>query len=51
MKIQSINPYTEQVIGEFELLTKAEIDRKIEKAGEAFKAWRNVPVAKDRFAN
>lgn len=46
MKIQSINPYTEQVIGEFELLTKTEIDRKVENAGEAFKAWRNVPVVK-----
>jgi succinate-semialdehyde dehydrogenase/glutarate-semialdehyde dehydrogenase len=44
MKIQSINPYTEQVTQEFELMTGAELDRQVERSREAFKAWRGVPV-------
>ena len=45
MKIQSINPYTEQVMGEFELLSKAEAYRKVEQSRLAFGAWRDTPVA------
>ncbi len=44
-KIQSINPYTEQVMQEFELMTGAELDRQVEISREAFKGWRGVPVA------
>lgn len=44
MKIQSINPYTEQVIQEFELLTKAQLDRQAEMSRKAFPAWRDMPV-------
>ena len=45
MKIQSINPYTEQIMGEFELLSKAEAYRKVEQSRVAFGLWRDTPVA------
>jgi len=45
MKIPSLNPYTEEVMGEFALLTKAELDREVERSRQAFRAWRDVPVA------
>ena len=44
MKMQSINPYTEQVMQEFNLLSGAELERQIERSREAFNAWRGVPV-------
>lgn len=44
MKIQSINPYTEKVMKEFELITPDEADREIRKSREAFSAWRDLPV-------
>jgi len=43
-KIQSINPYTEEVMKEFNLLSKQEISREIAKSREAFSAWRAVPI-------
>jgi succinate-semialdehyde dehydrogenase/glutarate-semialdehyde dehydrogenase len=45
MKMQSINPYTEEVIKEFGLMTPDETDREIEKSRQAFSAWRELPVA------
>jgi succinate-semialdehyde dehydrogenase/glutarate-semialdehyde dehydrogenase len=44
MKIQSINPYTEQVIKEFTLMTPVELEREIQKSREAFHRWRDLPV-------
>lgn len=44
MKIQSINPYSEQVIQEFELMTKAQLDKQAEMSRKAFSAWREMPV-------
>ncbi len=43
-KIQSINPYTEQVIREFNLLERDEVDREIQMSRNAFLNWRDVPV-------
>ncbi len=45
MKIRSVNPYTEQVVEEFSLLTEREINVAVEKARRAFASWRNVPVS------
>jgi succinate-semialdehyde dehydrogenase / glutarate-semialdehyde dehydrogenase len=43
-KIQSINPYTEQVMKEYHLLSEQEINREISQSREAFSAWRAVPI-------
>jgi len=49
MKIRSINPYTEEVMKEFDLMTPDEIDGEISKSRRAFLAWRELPVP-DRAA-
>ena len=41
--IQSINPYNQEVNGEFELLTDEQIDAKIIIAHEAFLKWKKIP--------
>jgi succinate-semialdehyde dehydrogenase / glutarate-semialdehyde dehydrogenase len=43
-KIQSINPYTEQVIREFDLLERDEVDREIQVSRKVFTNWREMPV-------
>jgi succinate-semialdehyde dehydrogenase / glutarate-semialdehyde dehydrogenase len=43
-KMQSINPYTEELMGEYALMTKAELDRVVETSRTAFRLWRRVPV-------
>lgn len=43
-KMQSINPYTEEVVEEFPLMTKAELDEATARCRVAFTAWRNVPL-------
>jgi succinate-semialdehyde dehydrogenase/glutarate-semialdehyde dehydrogenase len=45
MKIQSINPYTEEVIKEFEPMPPDVVEREIARSREAFRAWRDVPVS------
>jgi succinate-semialdehyde dehydrogenase/glutarate-semialdehyde dehydrogenase len=45
MKIQSINPYTEEIIREFDLMSTAEVDGEIAKSRSAFSEWRYLPVA------
>ncbi|MGE5300115.1 MAG: NAD-dependent succinate-semialdehyde dehydrogenase [Acidobacteriota bacterium] len=45
MKIQSINPYTEEVMKEFDLLTPDEIDGEISRSRRAFSAWRGLSVS------
>lgn len=42
-KLQSINPYTEELNAEFETLTLEEVHRKIEKAHEAYLTWKETP--------
>ncbi len=44
MKIQSFNPYTEQVMQEFELMAKAEVDGHVDLSRLAFQGWREIPV-------
>ncbi len=45
-KIQSINPFTEEINGEFELLEKEEVDGQIIKSREAFHHWRALSINK-----
>lgn len=42
MKIQSINPYTEEVMKTFDLMTRGEVDREIGKSRQVWRAWRDV---------
>ncbi len=44
MKIQAVNPYTEEVMKEFDLMTSDEIDRGIIKSRQAFLAWKDLTV-------
>lgn len=41
--IQSINPYTEQINGEFETLNKDQIDQIIETSHHAYLLWKETP--------
>lgn len=42
MKVASINPYTQKVLEEFELIGSSELAKKLTKADEAFRHWRTV---------
>jgi succinate-semialdehyde dehydrogenase/glutarate-semialdehyde dehydrogenase len=44
-KIQSINPFTEEVMKEFTLLSLQELNSQVHESREAFLEWREVPVA------
>lgn len=46
MKIQSINPFTEEVMREFEPITPAELNRAVTLSRAAFSAWGASPVSK-----
>ncbi|MCF6148870.1 MAG: NAD-dependent succinate-semialdehyde dehydrogenase [Candidatus Kuenenia sp.] len=45
MKIAAINPYTEETIEEYELLTEEQINEEIMKSREAFLKWRHVEIS------
>lgn len=44
MKLQSINPHDQSLVGEVEASTQQEIKETIKKAKEAFKRWKNLSV-------
>ncbi len=44
-KIQSVNPYTGEVIQEFGLLTEQKINEELALSRKTFSAWRAVPVS------
>lgn len=44
-KIQSINPYTEELNAEFDTLTLEQVDVKIKIAHEAFLLWKKTPTS------
>lgn len=46
MKIKSINPATEEVMKEYSLMSKKEIDNKVDMAKEAFIKWKEIAVEK-----
>jgi succinate-semialdehyde dehydrogenase/glutarate-semialdehyde dehydrogenase len=43
-KIQSINPFTEEVMREYTLLSEPEIDAEVEKSRRAFNRWKELSV-------
>jgi succinate-semialdehyde dehydrogenase/glutarate-semialdehyde dehydrogenase/succinyl-CoA reductase len=45
MKIQSINPATEEVIGEFEVSDKKTVSKAVKKARVAFNEWKKTDVS------
>jgi succinate-semialdehyde dehydrogenase / glutarate-semialdehyde dehydrogenase len=47
-KIQSINPYNQELNAEFELLTDAEITEKIELAHQAYLEWKVTPKSEKK---
>ena len=44
-KLFSINPATEEIFGEFPILTENELENKINLSHEAFKKWKKVPFS------
>ena len=46
MKIQSINPATEESLGEFEPYSEKMIFDVVEKARKSFEEWKNTPISK-----
>jgi len=44
-KLLSINPATEEIFGEFPILTENELENKINLSHEAFKKWKKVPFS------
>lgn len=45
MKLKSINPHDQSVVGELEIATKDQIQQAVTKAKIAFKTWRFVPIS------
>ncbi len=45
MKIRSINPYTEEVMKEFDLMTPEAVEGEIGKSRRAFSAWSELPAS------
>lgn len=42
-KLQSINPYNQELNAEFDQLSREQLDEKIELANTAFETWKNTP--------
>ena len=49
MTIQSINPYTEEVMQEFTLMTEPEINEQVVKSRQAFNSWSALPISERAF--
>lgn len=45
MEFKSINPYNGQEVGTYTSQSESEVTSMLEKAGEVFDSWRNVPIA------
>ena len=45
MKLQSINPHDQSVVGELEITTKDQVLETVAKAKSAFKTWRFSPIS------
>ena len=46
MKLQSINPHDQSVVGELEISTQQDVTAAISKAKKAFESWRFTPIKK-----
>ena len=42
MTFKSINPFSQEIIAEYEVLTNAQLNKKLELAESAFKSWKNT---------
>ena len=42
MTFKSINPFSQEIIAEYEVLTNAQLTKKLEVAESAFKSWKNT---------
>ena len=40
MTVKTVNPTTEQMLSEYETMTKEKVDKAVSKAGKAFKEWK-----------
>jgi acyl-CoA reductase-like NAD-dependent aldehyde dehydrogenase len=40
MTVKTFNPTTEQMLSEYETMTKEKVDKAVSKAGKAFKEWK-----------
>ncbi|MFZ0679845.1 NAD-dependent succinate-semialdehyde dehydrogenase [Candidatus Binatus sp.] len=45
MRIESINPATEELLASFDEINSQELDRRVTHASEAFRSWRKVPIS------
>ena len=46
MKFHTINPATEEVIDEYELMPKEKVLSQLKKSHSAFNDWKNIDVSK-----
>jgi betaine-aldehyde dehydrogenase len=46
MKLKSINPHDQSVVGEVEVATKADVKAAVKKARKAFESWQETPIEK-----
>lgn len=44
MKIVSINPYTEEIVAEYQQMMPDEVDREVQKSRQSFLSWSNLSV-------
>ena len=49
-KLQSINPFTEELNAEFDLISREELSEKIDTAHRAFLEWKKTPKKKRTYA-
>jgi len=47
-KIQSINPFNQELNGEYELLTREELNQKIVQSDMTFQSWKNTSFAEKK---
>jgi len=45
MRFSTINPATEEVLDEYEMMTSAQVKEAVERGRESFESWRLVPVS------
>lgn len=42
MKLTSVNPYNQEVLREFDILQRDQLNKKIEESAKAFRSWRRI---------
>lgn len=49
MKIVTINPATEEVIAEHDIMSKEQVNERVKRAREAFNTWRLDPIGEHLY--